>query len=115
MTGEEKALVNAEINIFFQVRGFKGHTKLLVPGTPTEATYTAMLDRIEAMGGIPEGAELPGKAAEAPAGSDDVPPCDGCGGPMQYRKGVSKAGKSYAGWFCSKRNCKGTPIWENDD
>jgi len=34
---------------------------------------------------------------------------------MQYRKGVSKAGKPYAGWFCSKRNCKGTPIWENDD
>ena len=50
----EEKLVTAEINIFYQMRGFKAHTKLLLPGTPTEATYKALLDRIEAAGGVGE-------------------------------------------------------------
>ncbi len=115
MTTDDPKQTTAEVNVFFSLEGFKMHTKCVLPQGPTVIFYKALIDRIQEAGGTPEGAVLPGKPAEAPVGNDDIPPCDGCGGPMEYRKGTSKAGKPYAGWFCSKRNCKGTPIWDNDE
>jgi hypothetical protein len=37
--------------------------------------------------------------------------CPTCGAAMVYKEGTSKAGKAYAGYFCSDRNCKQPPIW----
>lgn len=40
--------------------------------------------------------------------------CPTCGAPMAYREGTSKAGKAYAGYFCSDRSCAQKPIWLGD-
>lgn len=37
--------------------------------------------------------------------------CPTCGNAMVYKEGTSKAGKAWAGYFCSDRNCKQTPMW----
>jgi len=107
-------LITADVDFFYQMKGYEGHTQLHVPGTPTVETYQAAIERIEKAGGLPRDAVLPGKPAEAPT-DDSGHTCDECGGPMAYRKGTSKAGKPYKGWFCAKRNCKGTPIWDDDE
>jgi hypothetical protein len=31
---------------------------------------------------------------------------------MKFKQGTNKAGKSWAGWFCSDRNCPQEPQWE---
>ena len=114
---EEKATITADVDFFYQMKGYEGHTQLHIPGTPTIETYEAAIERIEKAGGLPRDAVMPGKAAEAPKDDDGdvrVFNCEACGGPMTYRKGTSKAGKPYKGWFCNKRNCKGTTIWDDD-
>jgi hypothetical protein len=98
-------------------RFYEAHLKLLIGGTPLVETHHTAVERIEAAGGIPRDG-LPGKAAEAPKddeGDAQVFSCGECNGPMSYRKGTSKAGKPYAGWFCQKRGCKGVPIWDDTD
>lgn len=38
----------------------------------------------------------------------ETKPCQKCGSDMLYKKGVSKSGKPYEGWFCqNKANCDG--------
>lgn len=32
-------------------------------------------------------------------------------GPMEFKKGTSKAGNSYAGWFCAEEGCTTPPVW----
>lgn len=108
---EDKGLINAELDFFYTIKGFEAHTKLIVPGTPTVETYETAIERIQKAGGIPRDG-LPGKAAEAPTDTEFT--CEECGGPMTYRKGTSKAGKPYKGWFCSKRDCKGKPVWDDE-
>lgn len=47
-----------------------------------------------------------------PAADNGEPsPCPTCGAAMVYKEGTNKAGKAYAGYFCSDRNCKQTPVW----
>ena len=117
MTADDPKQTTAEVNVFFSLEGFRCHTKCILPQSPTVIFYKALIDRIQEAGGTPEDAVLPGKPAVAPvddSGDTQVFSCNDCGGPMAYRKGTSKAGKPYAGWFCTKKNCKGEPIWEND-
>lgn len=37
--------------------------------------------------------------------------CPTCGKPMVYKEGTNKAGKPWAGYFCSDRECAQKPIW----
>lgn len=37
--------------------------------------------------------------------------CPTCQKPMLWKEGVSKAGKPYAGWFCSDRACNQKPLF----
>ena len=32
-------------------------------------------------------------------------------GPMLFKKGTSKAGNAYAGYFCEEEGCNTAPVW----
>jgi hypothetical protein len=51
------------------------------------------------------------EATASPAPQTGEGECPTCGQQMVYKEGTSKAGKAYAGYFCSDRNCKQPPIW----
>ena len=110
MVSDEKT-ITADIDIFYIMKGFEGHTQFHVPGTPTVSTYEAAVERIMAAGGTPRDG-LPGKPAEAP--TEEVYTCNVCGDPMTFRAGTNKAGKPYKGYFCPRKRCKGEPIWVRD-
>lgn len=46
--------------------------------------------------------------AHAPSTGDPTCPQHG---PMEFKKGTSKAGNPYAGYFCGAEGCNTAPVW----
>ena len=38
--------------------------------------------------------------------------CPTCRANMEFKQGTNKAGKPWAGWFCSDKKCSQEPQWE---
>lgn len=91
-------------------------SKSIEANSPVEVAETSAVGRALAFAGYAgseiasanEMAKIPPKPATAPQPASEGPmegntvPCKQCGGPTNYREGVSKAsGKPYKGYFCA--------------
>ena len=57
----------------------------------------------------------PANAPQTPANAPQTPQdaekqCDTCGNAMAWKRGVTKAGKAYSGWYCHTLECRGRPL-----
>lgn len=55
--------------------------------------------------------EQPARPTVSRSHDGETRACPTCQKPMLWKEGVSKAGKPYAGWFCSDRGCAQKPLF----